>query len=112
MSCFHHHGITNMDCDCRSNPAGVIDAIPGDIYTVWDHLLQSGDVCGVQNVPKRLVQGFGQRGLKTFRVGAMRGWTLCITISIVYPFYLAYAIILYSTRCNRKRKRHVLVDAE
>ena len=53
-----------------------MDAIPGDIYTVWDHLLQSGDVCGVQKVPKRLMivgkglavgdqghSGYGQGGL-------------------------------------------------
>ena len=31
----------------------------GDPCTVWGHLLQSGDVCGVQNVP----QGLMDRGL-------------------------------------------------
>ena len=62
---YHHHGRDRCWI-----------AIPGDIYTVWDHLLQSGDVCGVQKVPKRLMivgkglavgdqghLGYGQGGL-------------------------------------------------
>ena len=64
-----------------------MDAIPGDIYTVWDHLLQSGDVCGVQKVPKRLMivgkglavgdqghLGYGQGGLD---IGIMQDDIYC-----------------------------------
>ena len=39
-------------------------------YKVWDHLLQSGDVCGVHKVTSRL----GDLG--TQRFGYWGGWTL------------------------------------